>query len=196
MHKLAAEVLRRTNVPPSAPAPSLTSNPWPPLAAAASASSDPASEAAWRTAVTRARLRFGFSSEHFIALISQRPIPCLSPRILWLLQAGLLSTCAALHALVGAESAAAEVLRGHAGSPAWPLALAFISSVACSACAASASSVPSPSAAASAIIRHLMPPSPEHAASLDIVQAVTATPASHLLEAWLRALLQRAGPYR
>jgi hypothetical protein len=115
MHKLAAEVLRRTNVPPSAPAPSLTSNPWPPLAAA---SSDPASEAAWRTAVTRARLRFGFSSEHFIALISQRPIPCLSPRILWLLQAGLLSTSVALHALFGAESAAAEVLRGHAGSPA------------------------------------------------------------------------------
>jgi hypothetical protein len=196
MHKLAVEVLRRTNVPPSAPAPSLTSNPWPPLAAAAAASSDPpASEAAWRTAVTRARQRFGFNSEHFILLISQRPIPCLSPRILWLLQAGLLSTSAALHALVGAESAAAEVLRGHAGSPAWPLALAFISSVACSACAAPASA-PSPSSAACALIRHLLPPSPEHAATFDIVQAVAATPASHLLEAWLRVLLQRTGPYR
>lgn len=195
MHKLAADVLRRTNVPPSSAAPCLTSNPWPPLAAAAVSSSDPAAEAVWRAAVTRARERFGFSPEPFISLISQRPIPCLSHRMLWLIQGGLVSTSAALDALAGAESAASEVLRLHASTAAWPLALAFISSIACSACSPSASMSPH-SSIASALVRHLLPPTPEHAATQDIVRAVAASPASHLLEAWLRALLQRPSPYR
>jgi hypothetical protein len=195
MHKLAADVLRRAHVPPSCAAPSFAANPWPPLAASAASSPEETSDAVWRAAVARARERFGFSAEPFIALISQRPAPCLSPRILWLVHAGLISTSAALHALAGAESAAAEVLRAHSGTTAWPLALALISSVACSACAPSAP--PSSSAsAASTLIHHLLPPSPEHAATLDIVQAVAATPASHLLEAWLRALMQRPCPYR
>jgi len=192
MHKLAADVLRRAHVPPSSAAPSLTSNPWPPLAASAVLSSDPAAEAVWRAAVTRARERFGFNADPFISLMSQRPTPCLSPRLLWLLQSGLISPTQALQALAGAEAAAAEVLRAHAATPAWPLALAFISSAACCACAPSAPAA----AAAASLIHHLLPPQPEHAAALDIVQAVAATPASHLLEAWLRALLQQPCPYR
>ena len=61
------------------------------------------------------RERFGFSPEPFVALISQRPAPCLSSRILWLAQSGLIRTAAALQALAGAKAAAAEPLRTHAG---------------------------------------------------------------------------------
>ncbi len=48
----------------------------------------------------------------WLRLVRDGPLKGLCVRILLLLQAGLPSTSAALHALVSAESAAAEVLRG------------------------------------------------------------------------------------